>query len=96
MIDEKIYEQLKNNQIQVLDLSRHNIKDIDKLSEILKYNTSLTKLDLKRNEIENIDILSESLKYNNSLIYLHLTNNNINKNDLNNLQKNNKRIEIYF
>jgi hypothetical protein len=52
---------------------------ISKLSEILKYNTTLTTLYLSDNNIgnEGASKLSDALKYNTTLTELHLYNNNI-------------------
>ena len=91
---EKIYKQLKNNEITELDLwATLNVeeygnehiyhhykiyqKEINKLSEYLKYNSSLTSLNLECIDIENIDIIGESLKYNNKLNKLRLNSNKI-------------------
>ena len=54
-----------------MNLGYNKIKDIDKLSESLKFNSSLIKLNLKGNKnIYNYDNFFECLKYNKSLCYL--------------------------
>ena len=67
----KIYEQLKNNEITELNLKYNEIKDLNELYDYLKINSSLIKLDLSGNNI-NIDKLCEIIKTNSSKTYLNL------------------------
>ena len=52
MINEKIYEQLKNNKITELYLNKNKIENIDKLSKGLIYNSSLVYLNLWNNKVK--------------------------------------------
>ena len=54
MYKEEIYRLLKYNDITELDLSVNKTKNIDKLAECLKYNSTLKKLYLRKNKIINI------------------------------------------
>jgi len=67
MINEEIYDKLKNNKKSYLYLTKCNLKNINKLSKFLLFNTSLDMICLSYNQIENIDKLAESLKFNSSL-----------------------------
>lgn len=71
MIDEKVYEQLRNNKITELNLKYKGIKNLDELCECLKTNSSLVKLDLSFNNID-INKLCEIIKTNSSITCLNL------------------------
>ena len=47
---ERIYEQLKNNEITKLNLDNKNIVNINNLYDYFKYNNSLIKLELNDNQ----------------------------------------------
>jgi len=69
---DEIYDKLKNNTINKIQLIYFNQTIIDKLSKYLYFNTSLKTLDLIPSLQFNIYKLGESLKYNSSLKELYI------------------------
>lgn len=63
--------------INVLNLSRNSLKNIDDLCNGLMNNHTLTHLNLKRNNISNIKVLCDYLYDNKTLEFLDLSYNNI-------------------
>ena len=75
-IDEFINIMKNNKTIKTLDFLRSvNNEELNKISEIFKYNNTIEYIDLNWNNITNIKILIENIKINNSIKILDLTDN---------------------